>query len=86
MVHRSHREARAARAASERLDKIHLDRAVRIQRIQDLHYPEFLSRYPLSALPIPPLVVGSRAEWEQAYRTWRDAVLLALREQPVEPN
>ena len=78
MGSRSRQEARAAKAASERLDKIHLDRAVRIQRIQDLHYPEFLSRYPLSALPIPPLVVGGRHPWERAYRTWRDAVLLAV--------
>ncbi len=78
------REARAAQAAWERLYKIHLDRAARIRRIQDLHYTEFLSRYPVCALPIPPLMMGGRAGWERAYRTWRDAVLLALQaDEPV---
>ena len=69
---------RAARAASERLFKIHYERALRIQRIQNLYYREFLSRYPLAYLPIPPLVLGGRAEWERSYRAWRDAVVLAV--------
>ncbi len=85
MTRRSQRDREAA-AAGDRICLIHIARAARVQRIQNLHYPEFLARYPVSALPIPPLVVGSRAEWEQAYRTWRDAVLFALREQPVEPD
>ncbi len=79
MITPTQREARAARAAAERLHKIYLDRAGRVLRIQKLYYQEFLSQYPLSALPIPPLVWGGRAEWERAYRTWRDAVLGALK-------
>ncbi len=80
---RQEAEARAARAASERLFKIHCERALRVQRIQNLYYREFLSRYPLSYLPIPPLVLGGRAEWERKYRAWRDAVVLAVQAESV---
>ncbi len=73
-----HREARRAKKEEERLEGIHIARADRIKRIQDLHYPAFFAKYPATHLPIPPLVGGPRKQWERAYRTWRDAVLLAV--------
>ena len=76
-------QARVARAAQLELDRavgILEGRAARILRIQTLYYPEFLGRHPVSSLPVPPFVVGRRREWERAYRAWRDAVLLGLRD------
>ena len=75
---RRRREAQRAKREADRLEGIHINRAERIKRIQDHHYPAFLAKYPVSYLPIPPLVVGSRMLWDRAYRTWRDAVLLAV--------
>ena len=72
------RAAREAKRQADRLEGIQIARSERIKRIQELHYPAFLAKYPVSHLPIPPLVVGPRHEWERAYRTWRDAVLLAV--------
>ncbi len=82
MTHRSQadRDARAAQAEFDRALRTVDARAARILRIQTLYYPEFLARHPASALPIPLLVVGSRSERDRAYRAWRDAVLLALRD------
>ena len=76
-------QARVARAVQLELDRavgILEGRSARILRIQTLYYPEFLGRHPVSALPVPPFVVGRRREWERAYRAWRDAVLLGLRD------
>ena len=64
---------------ANRIHRIHLDRAARIQRIQDLHYPTFWAFYAPWHLPIPPRVWwGGRADWERAYRVWRDLVLWAV--------
>ena len=80
MPRRSREEQKAAQAELDRARRILDARAARIQRIQTLHYHKFLARHLASALPVPPLLVGSRNVWERAYRTWRDAVLLALQE------
>ncbi len=72
---------RALEKAAERIHQINSARALRIERIQDLYYPEFLIPWPIEALPMPPLCYWSvsRREWESDYRTWRDAVVLMLR-------
>ena len=82
MPHGSHADnaRRALQAEFDRALNTVDARAARILRIQTLYYPEFLARHPAGALPIPPLVVGRRHEWERRYRAWRDAVLLALRD------
>ena len=72
------REAKRAKKEEERLERVHIARTDGIVRIQDLHYPAFFAKYPVSHVPIPPLVGGPRKQWERAYRTWRDAVLLAV--------
>ena len=74
-------EQKAAQAELDRARRILAARIQRIQRIQTLHYHKFLARHPASRLPVPPLVVGSRSEWERAYQTWRDAVLIALQQE-----
>ena len=80
MPRRSREEQKAAQAELDRARRILDARAARIQRIQTLHYHKFLARHPASALPVPPYLVGGRHVWDRAYRTWRDAVLLALQE------
>ena len=69
---------REAKREEKLFERVHIARAERIKRIQDLHYPAFFAKYPVSHVPIPPLVVGPRKQWERSYRTWRDAVLLAV--------
>ncbi len=68
---------REAHRQAQRQAGVLAARAERINRIQSIHYPTLLERWPIETLPVPPLATwgGGRAEWGRCYRAWRDSVI-----------